>query len=356
MTFDSATSFSLIGRSATTIGTDRFYPCLLRILTSAIRHDMAMVMRYPRFAAPDFLTATGFSEELMEIYLAGFYRFDPFFRYWRTVGKCGVIPLYTAVAPAKRRTDYLRIFQPMAKIEDELGVFLPGAGGSSIALFIERSSGKFTPTEMEHVHHIYPVLAGLHDAHLRSIFSTLGTNVAGASPPSRPTMVVDKSGLRVHADRSWQDKEHHQPILKDALRRLEGQSKKTIPMPDGTILHMEHLPKDFPIAPEGKIFILEEPGLHPMAETSYAEHLPFGSALTDREVQIVKLVLQGFPTFEIARRLKITVGTVKNHRRRLYQKLDITSERELFLLYLQSLPRPQSPTTGDTTFTEHLER
>ena len=31
--------------------------------------------------------------------------------------------------------------------------------------------------------------------------------------------------------------------------------------------------------------------------------------------------------------LAITVGTVKNHRRRIYEKLDITTERELFLQY-----------------------
>ncbi|TGQ88614.1 response regulator transcription factor, partial [Mesorhizobium sp. M1C.F.Ca.ET.204.01.1.1] len=29
------------------------------------------------------------------------------------------------------------------------------------------------------------------------------------------------------------------------------------------------------------------------------------------------------------------VGTVKNHRRRIYEKLDITTERELFLQFFQ---------------------
>ena len=38
---------------------------------------------------------------------------------------------------------------------------------------------------------------------------------------------------------------------------------------------------------------------------------------------------------DIAERLGITVGTVKNHRRRIYEKLDITTERELFLQFFQ---------------------
>ena len=49
------------------------------------------------------------------------------------------------------------------------------------------------------------------------------------------------------------------------------------------------------------------------------------------------LVLEGHPSATIAKRLGIGRGTVKNHRRRLYDKLDITTERELFLRYLEWL-------------------
>lgn len=59
--------------------------------------------------------------------------------------------------------------------------------------------------------------------------------------------------------------------------------------------------------------------------------------LSARERDIVRLVLAGHPTAGIASRLGITPGTVKNHRRRIYGKLDITSERELFLQYIEGL-------------------
>ncbi len=49
----------------------------------------------------------------------------------------------------------------------------------------------------------------------------------------------------------------------------------------------------------------------------------------------MQLVLAGHPTAAIAERLGITVGTAKNHRRRIYEKLDITTERELFLQFFR---------------------
>lgn len=57
--------------------------------------------------------------------------------------------------------------------------------------------------------------------------------------------------------------------------------------------------------------------------------------LSSRERDLVELILAGHPTAVIADKLGITVGTTKNHRRRIYDKLDITTERELFLQFFQ---------------------
>lgn len=339
MKVDRASLLEMIGQTAGSIGSDGFYALLLDVFASAIPHDMAMVMRYPRFAAPDFLVSRGFSAELMDIYLKGFYRFDPFYRYWRNVGKCGVVPLSMAIAPNARKTDYLRIYQPLAKIKDELAVFLPGAGGSSIALFVERSKADFTAAEKRSILELYPLLSGLHGAHLRSILASLGSDVVSAADTSRPTLIVDKNNLRVHATRAWRDTERRQPDLKEALKKVASSA----PRQDGTILHVQQLPSDFPLAPDGRIFIIEKPGLHPVTAPP---EVAFDVPLTPREADIVKLVLQGYPTSEIARRLHIGIGTVKNHRARLYNKLDITTERELFLLYLQAIDRSKFSIDG----------
>ncbi|MBT1159668.1 helix-turn-helix transcriptional regulator [Aminobacter anthyllidis] len=68
----------------------------------------------------------------------------------------------------------------------------------------------------------------------------------------------------------------------------------------------------------------------------------FGSTvLTRREHDIVRLIFLGYPNIKIAERLHLSVNTVKNHRKRMYLKLDITTERELILKFM--LPYVSQP-------------
>lgn len=59
--------------------------------------------------------------------------------------------------------------------------------------------------------------------------------------------------------------------------------------------------------------------------------------LSERELEIARLVLRGFSSKAMAERLNISPDTVKVHRRHLYAKLDISSQPELFSLFIQSL-------------------
>ncbi|MBX3598185.1 MAG: helix-turn-helix transcriptional regulator [Rhizobiaceae bacterium] len=77
-----------------------------------------------------------------------------------------------------------------------------------------------------------------------------------------------------------------------------------------------------------------KPGMKPQSEPRIPANL--WPELSERERQLVQLILAGHPNATIASRLGITVGTVKNHRRRIYEKLDITTERELFLQFFQA--------------------
>ncbi len=66
--------------------------------------------------------------------------------------------------------------------------------------------------------------------------------------------------------------------------------------------------------------------------------LRFGDdLLTVREREIAGLVLKGHSTASIATRTGIAVGTVKIHRKNIYRKLGISSQSELFSLFLNSL-------------------
>jgi DNA-binding CsgD family transcriptional regulator len=79
------------------------------------------------------------------------------------------------------------------------------------------------------------------------------------------------------------------------------------------------------------------PGLEPVSSTSLSPNSALWPELSRRECEIVQLALAGYPTAGIAQKLGIAHGTVKNHRRNIYAKLDITTERELFLQYLDRM-------------------
>ncbi|GGX94719.1 helix-turn-helix transcriptional regulator [Litchfieldella qijiaojingensis] len=57
-------------------------------------------------------------------------------------------------------------------------------------------------------------------------------------------------------------------------------------------------------------------------------------SLTEREREIVRLLLAGHSTKSAARELDISDGTVKVHRKHIYQRLDVSSQAQLFRLFL----------------------
>jgi DNA-binding CsgD family transcriptional regulator len=75
----------------------------------------------------------------------------------------------------------------------------------------------------------------------------------------------------------------------------------------------------------------------------------FGSSLlTERETQVINLVLHGHSTKSVAQRLGISVETVKLHRKHAYAKLEVRSQAELFYLFLDSLMSAGDYRGGDT--------
>jgi DNA-binding CsgD family transcriptional regulator len=63
----------------------------------------------------------------------------------------------------------------------------------------------------------------------------------------------------------------------------------------------------------------------------------FGPRITPRETQVVAQVLEGHSSDSIARNLKISVGTVRIHRRNVYAKLQISSQQELFSMFFKEI-------------------
>jgi DNA-binding CsgD family transcriptional regulator len=330
-----------LGALASEVGRSRFYRDLARILCRVGRGDLSLVMRYARFSAPDFLVNEIMPREAVDLYFAGYYRLDPFYNYWRQFGQCGVVPVKTILCHNKNEYEYFNVIYRQAHIHDEIAVFLPAPGGASIAVFVERAADDFDESDIELIKLVYPTIDGLHKTHLDWLFLNSNHDIAGAVSREIPraVMILDRDGRRVFTSREWRDTERRNPQLDRVMRTLKEEQVGLVEFGENMVVHAEKLRGDFPIAPNGTICVIEPRGSTPV-ETDYAGSVSrfiAAHGLTPREGHIVELILAGCPTEDISRKLQISRGTVKNHRGRLYYKLDITTERELFALFLPHL-------------------
>ncbi len=86
--------------------------------------------------------------------------------------------------------------------------------------------------------------------------------------------------------------------------------------------------------PQGQAAFLPRDG-HDDIEHAFGSFAP--TKLTAREQTIVSLILRGHSSISIGKLLDIAEGTVKIHRRNIYAKLAISSQTELFNLFIQHL-------------------
>ena len=87
------------------------------------------------------------------------------------------------------------------------------------------------------------------------------------------------------------------------------------------------------------------PDLHAHVETALAN---FGrSVLTKREYEVIQLLLRGHSTRSSSRELGITPETIRLHRKNVYAKLDVASQSELFVLFIDTLAHVAENPTRD---------
>jgi DNA-binding CsgD family transcriptional regulator len=319
-----------IGKASAAIGGELLYDRLLEILAVLVDTDLVSLVRYSSFGAPDLVIPREIRDEVAAPYNSGLYAFDPFHHYWRTVAQPAVTSLHKLATADLWKSRYALEFMRAARISDEIAVFLPPIGGASPTLILDREHGQFTAAEIARIERVFPLLAGLHNAHLKAIVSP-GMIVHAEEKPLR---LIDKGGKELAANVAWQRLATDLASgFSGALMELAHPGVTQAALPDGRLLVRSRLAADFGAAPGGWCEQVEMPALTQVGAPCAAWLAP----LTQREREIVMLTLEGHPIAGIAERLGVTRGTIKNHRLRLYQKLDITTERELFLAHLQHL-------------------
>ena len=74
----------------------------------------------------------------------------------------------------------------------------------------------------------------------------------------------------------------------------------------------------------------------------------FGSSiLSPREKSVLELMLRGYSTPASADKLNIAVETLRRHRKSIYRKLDVSSQTDLFSLFINSLSYLGAAGVGD---------
>ncbi|MCC5972602.1 MAG: response regulator transcription factor [Rubellimicrobium sp.] len=324
-----------------TIGSPQFYDRLLDFVSNTVSNDLAALVRYSRSGPPDLIVPRIKPTPAMESYTKEFYLHDPFHLHWTTTGLIGVFHL-REIAPAIGGTRYAREFLSEMRIHDEIAVFLPPLGEAAPTLILDRAETGFTRADVARINALFPLLAAVQRRHLEYIVLSGGNFGLSAAEEIQALRIVDQIGRVVYVTQPWRKLEARGlPKLASLIERFGDTGPCVSAIDEGLIMKRTRLPSDFGAAPGGFCDeILPEvlPRGMPM-------ELPEALAekLTPRERDVARLTLRGYPGIEIARRLGLSRGTVKNHRAAIYRKLDITTERELFGEYLRAFGTASTP-------------
>lgn len=319
----------LAAQAVDRLGTADFYDKLLDILGSAANHDLAALVRYSRASPPDLIIPRIEPNAPMTAYYQHFYAFDPFYRHWIGNGRTGVFQLCSLDSNIGNSL-YAREFLAAMSISDEIAVFLPAFGDACPTLILDRATGNFTKPEMARVRSLFPLLSALHNRHL-DVFIASGM-VSDASPigQHRPLRLVDANGFSLFETQSWIDiASRTDKGVTEALAVITERGPCVINLPGHLTLRRTQLPNDFGPAPNGYCDeVTADTGQKGRQDLEMPNRM--AAKLSEREQQIALKMLQGNPVLAIAKKLRLSVGTVKNYRTSIYRKLDITTERELF--------------------------
>lgn len=325
------TWFRRTGRVAMSIGRDTFYRELIDLFGSTIKHDSSWILRYSRFAPPDVLYTQNVPDDIVRLYTRECFSIDPFSNHWKMRGTPGVLTLSSMKAQNVEFIIYSKIFGGAANISDEMAMFFTTVGHCCLALFLIRENGTFSPADKKRAELIFPALDGYHHAHLSWLFNGLRYTDSAEMEGfiKQPTLIRDRSQEQVYANVAWIKAAAADPTIDEIVRASSMNSAAQKYDANDFVVRSEALDRYFPLAPGGRIFVLE-PRFAAKNEFIPADQVAAAlDNFTRREREIVALILIGQSTGQIAQKLQISKGTIKNCRLRIYRKADVTSERAL---------------------------
>lgn len=249
-----------LSRAIGTIGTERFFPCLIEAIRGQVRFDYPQIWLYHRDLPPQVLyheIPENAVAAQIDYYLEGPYREDPFFQTSMNQPRARIYRLGRITAGKLEESRYYREYYADTGTVDEAIYLSQLRGGNVINLCMMRlpKHGPFTEDEYQTLY-----------------------------------------------------------LLADPVSEL-------------IRTHSEH--DDFAVTH------LIQPGLDHQIDLAFRT---FGASfLSPREKGVLELMLRGYGTDITAQRLGIALETVRRHRKSIYRKLDVSSQTDLFALFINSL-------------------
>jgi DNA-binding CsgD family transcriptional regulator len=331
----SAHELSLVADLIGAAGSSEFYDRTLALLGERIRCERRLVMKYSRFARPEVVYNTSLEQEAIDIYLAGLYRLDPLLR---LVGNDAVRPVttYREIRLVDHENAFFDEIFRAGMVFDELAIMLPTVGGAYVGLCFDRDDSYFGQHEVGWATLLYPVLRRANDLHVRTAMLSGLNSLFGAGRVG--ILALAERGAVVYRNDVWKrvaSGRDEADIIAQTLLRPERS-----PVEIGNCVgHWEYLdPREAPENAYRTLFLEERSaGYIDRDMRSVLAGFVESYQLSPREAQIVEKMMRGYPTGHISARLGLSAGTVKNYKRRLYDKLDITNEREIFPLFMSHL-------------------
>ncbi len=314
-----------LAKVAASIGSREFYAVALAALGRLLGCERQLAMRYAQFAKPQFLVNHSLTAQAEALYMQKLYRIDPLLRLVRTQVRERVL---TTIDMHREENGaiYFEDLYHSAQIYDELVVLLPAAGGVWVALCLDVNDRAFRQDEVAFVRLVYPLIDSLHQRHISSCLS--GHRGGYLNDSQLAVMVLDSEGKACFRNGIWSGKVS--AAEEDVIRTVSASSGAGVhSLNDKDVVHWETLEAGNALAPGGRIFVVEGRSPGYLGIDTLFSQLAADYELTPRECEIIGLSLRGLSTAAMAKHLAIGAGTVRNHKHRLYGKLDVTSEREI---------------------------
>lgn len=317
------------------VGQQGFYAIVLETLGRYVDCERWLAIKYSRFSAPEFIVNTSLSDEAVAQYMSHLYRIDPLLRLV-TEDRVPSVVTFSLMQNEDASNDYYDEIFKAGQILDELTLMLPVIGGGYLGFCFDRENSLFNEDEIALFNALYPIIVSAHAAHMRTEFlEGLGTLFDNGNVG---VLTLGRDDRILYQNPAWKTLTCH-VVDTETLNLILSQPEHIAIQVRDFIAHWEYSKNISASAMGIRAVFLEQKskGYIQTDVKEFFEQFYDAYHLSPRERQLVEKTLRGYSMPVIAEKLDLSLGTVRNYKQRLYAKLDITTEREIFSLFMMHM-------------------